>query len=647
MKLSVIIVSYNVRHFLEQAISSALKALQNISGEILVVDNHSVDDSVHMIQSKFPSVKLFARKENLGFSKANNLAIKEAKGEFILLLNPDTLVPEDCFSKCLDFFEAHPDAGALGVKMIDGSGYLLPESKRGFPGLWVSFCKMSGLGKLVPRSKFFNGYYMGHLSYETVQEIEVLSGAFMMIRKKVLDLVGHLDERYFMFGEDIDLSYRIHLAGYHNYYLPDPVIVHYKGESTSKSSVNYVFHFYRAMILFAEKYIKGGKGILFILLLKLIIYSKAGMTLVKNFLSKFQWLILDAFFILSASFLIKKAWSLFYHHTPFYYQSKSWWTVTLIQLAVWLFSFYFHGVYEKRFKTKDLILATIMGFMVNVLIYALLPEYLRSSRMILLLTFVWILMYSLLSRIIYHRLKTDRWIVGLDRMNHILIIGDVLDENNIKEIYIKSKKAFFIEKRIASTDIPTNISAWKEIIRVNNITEIVFCLPTISWKEILHIMSQIEFDIQFKIMNEQSMSILGSSSKNERGELFTNTLGFNLNRIVFIRQKRLFDLMFSFFLVAFFWIIMFLQKNKRQFFRNIYNVIMNQFTWVAYSSAEAKKLLLPQLKPGILLPITHEECFGSDEIRDHAYTNYAWNYSVWMDVTICLKDISTLDQSGA
>ena len=241
MKLSIVIVNYNVKFFLEQCLVSVFEASEGIDTEVWVVDNNSVDGSVSMVREKFPQVHLIANSDNPGFSKANNQALRQITGEYALLLNPDTLVEKDTFRKCIDFMESHPDCGGLGVKMINGEGRYLPESKRGFPSPEVSFYKISGLIHLFPKSKRIARYYLGHLSEDETNEIEILPGAYLMIRKTVLDKIGLLDETFFMYGEDIDFSYRILLAGYKNYYLPSARIIHYKGESTKKGSMNYVY----------------------------------------------------------------------------------------------------------------------------------------------------------------------------------------------------------------------------------------------------------------------------------------------------------------------------------------------------------------------------------------------------------------------
>ncbi|HRS19151.1 MAG TPA: glycosyltransferase family 2 protein, partial [Bacteroidales bacterium] len=302
MKLSIVIVNYNVKYILEQCLHSVFAAIQNIEAEVFVVDNNSVDGSCTMITEKFPWVHLIENKENVGFSKANNQAIRISKGEYILLLNPDTVVEEDTFTKTIAFMDEHPQGGGLGVAMIDGKGKFLPESKRGLPTLSVSFYKMFGFHKVFPHSKRFNYYYLGHLSNNEVHEIEILSGAFMLMRKSVLDKVGLLDEEYFMYGEDIDLSYRIIKAGYKNYYYPHTTIIHYKGESTKKASFKYVMVFYKAMEIFARKQLHMKKYSLYSLFIHIAIWARALIALVSRIIKKVLFPTIDTFVIYAGFF---------------------------------------------------------------------------------------------------------------------------------------------------------------------------------------------------------------------------------------------------------------------------------------------------------------------------------------------------------
>ncbi|MEY4703011.1 MAG: hypothetical protein RIR96_908 [Bacteroidota bacterium] len=257
MKISVVIVNHNVRCFIEQCLNSVIKASAGLDVEIFVVDNASTDDSRQVLPSKFPTVQFKWNSHNLGFSKANNSVLREAKGTHILFLNPDTLIPENALVKCLRFFKDNPDAGALGVHMIDGKGRFLKESKRGFPSPGNAFWKMTGLSSLFPNSGYFSGYYAGHLPEHKTASVEVLSGAFFMITEKMLTRIGGFDPDYFMYGEDIDLSYRVKKTGFKNYYFSEVSILHFKGESTTQDSPDIKNHFFGAMSLFIDKHIEG------------------------------------------------------------------------------------------------------------------------------------------------------------------------------------------------------------------------------------------------------------------------------------------------------------------------------------------------------------------------------------------------------
>lgn len=253
MILSVIIVNYRVRYFLELCLHSVQKALQGLDTEVFVVDNHSADGSLEYLRPQFPDITFIANTENTGFARANNQALQLARGKYILFLNPDTILPEDFANRCLTFLQATPDAGALGVRMVDGSGLFLKESRRGFPSPWVAFCKLSGLTALFPASRRFAAYYLGHLPPDRTNHAPVLSGACFWVARAILEKTGSFDEQFFMYAEDIDLSYRIEQAGYLNYYLAETTIVHFKGESTLKD-IRYIKQFYKAMSQFRKKH---------------------------------------------------------------------------------------------------------------------------------------------------------------------------------------------------------------------------------------------------------------------------------------------------------------------------------------------------------------------------------------------------------
>ena len=277
MKITVVIVSYNVRGYVAQCLLSLRRSLRGIEAEVYVVDNHSHDDTVDFVRESFPEVNVIASNHNHGFARANNIAIRQTQSDYVLLLNPDTIVGETTITQVLDFMDQHPNAGGLGVRMLSDFGTNANESRRGLPTPIVAFYKMSGLCARFPKSRRFGHYYMSYLPWDQAAQIEVISGAFCLLRREALNKVGLLDEDFFMYGEDIDLSYRLIKGGFENWYVP-ATILHYKGESTQKSSFRYVHVFYDAMLIFFRKHYAHASLFLTIPI-KTAIYAKAMMEL--------------------------------------------------------------------------------------------------------------------------------------------------------------------------------------------------------------------------------------------------------------------------------------------------------------------------------------------------------------------------------
>lgn len=286
MKLSIVIVNYNVKFYLEQCLRSLFLSAEGIETEVFVVDNNSTDGSVAYLRERFPNVRYIENKDNKGFSKANNQAIREATGEYVLLLNPDTFLTSRTLKDCLALLDNEPGAGATGVAMYDAVGRFALESRRGLPVPWTSLCKMTGLTRLFPRTRLFGRYYMQFLDPKEANPIEVISGAFMMIRREALKQVGLLDEDFFMYGEDIDLSYRLLKGGWQNWYVPTPIL-HYKGESTQKSSFKYVYNFYNAMLIFINKHYRN-RYHFFVYFIHLAVHMRAGIDLLVQALRRMK-----------------------------------------------------------------------------------------------------------------------------------------------------------------------------------------------------------------------------------------------------------------------------------------------------------------------------------------------------------------------
>ena len=285
MILSIIIVNYNVKYYVEQCLNSIFssKDLDISEVEIFVIDNFSRDNSVSYLKTQFPrkqytNLHIIANKRNVGFGRANNQAVKKAIGKYLLFLNPDTILTEDTLSNSIHLAESKKNLGAIGVKMLHTNGSFALESRRGIPSPWVSLCKMTGLTTLFPKSKCFGKYYMQYYSKEDINEIDVVSGAFMLIPLSSLKTCGSFDETFFMYGEDIDLSYRLKKAGFHNYYCPTPIL-HYKGESTKKNTYRYVHVFYEAMLIFFHKHYRH-YNLLFSIPIKIAIILRAILALI-------------------------------------------------------------------------------------------------------------------------------------------------------------------------------------------------------------------------------------------------------------------------------------------------------------------------------------------------------------------------------
>jgi len=645
MELSVIIVNYNVKYFLEQALHSVVSASAGLSVEIFVVDNNSVDDSVPMVREKFPQVKLIANSGNPGFSVANNQAIRQAKGKYVLLLNPDTVVEENTFKVCLDFMDQHSKAGGLGVKMIDGSGNFLPESKRGFPSPFVAFCKTFGLSTLFPKSKTFNRYHLGFLDHNKNHEVEVLAGAFMLLRRSVLDEIGLLDEAFFMYGEDIDLSYRIVKGGYKNYYLADTRIIHYKGESTKKGSLNYVKTFYNAMIIFARKHFQGERAWLYILMLKLAIYFRAGISLAGNFIKKSYLPLLDALIIGAGLIYLKNFWATYYFKAPDYYDNSFLYVNIPLYIIIWLTTAYFSGAYDRKNNIKQLVRGLLVGTFILAAVYGFLDLEYRSSRILIILGAIWAMLSTVSLRFIRHFITHRNFKLDNTETQNLVIVGAIEESERVQTLVHQSgaRKNFIGTVAPEEADDQPEIYLstliqLDEVVQIYKVNEIIFCSENISAQDIMEWMTRLGPKISYKIVPKESLSIIGSSSKNSAGELYTIDIQFNIADFRYRRSKRLMDILLAIGGLLLSLILVFLIKNPFGFLRNCVQVILNKKSWVGYHPQKENKILLPKIKPGIVTPVDELTVSGINEptVRRLNFF-YAKDYMISRDIDILLS----------
>jgi GT2 family glycosyltransferase len=640
VKLSVIIVNYNVKYFLEQCLKAVQKAMHGIDGEVWVVDNNSVDGSVAMLRQKFTWVNLIANTENTGFSKANNQAIKASHGEYVLLLNPDTVVEEDCFTKCLTFMDTHPKAGALGVRMVDGSGIFLPESKRGLPTPEVALYKMFGLNKLFPKSKKFGRYHLGFLPEHEINEVEVLAGAFMFMKREALEKVGLLDEAFFMYGEDIDLSYRIIKGGYKNYYFPETSIIHYKGESTKKGSANYVKIFYQAMVIFARKHYSGNKSRLLILLINTFIYLRAFTALVYRFISNWWLVMLDIILLFIGMFFLKSYWEehikfiksypkeLMTIHVPYY-------------IALWVGITYFGKGYAKPYSLKNIVRGVILATIAILAIYGLFPENLRFSRGLIILGSVGAVIEMTITRLIANYFGHGKFSLTNKSSHKLLIVGHHEEASRVFEMLKKSGQDINLLGFVSPLKNDTKgqylgqIDNLPEIASVFKAEEIVFCSKDISAKAILEWMVKLgSKKIHYKIAPEASSFIIGSHSKNSNGQFFTEEITLRLANRDVRKQKRWFDMVSSLMLIltSVFWILF--VKNRKSKWDHCIEVLNGKKTWVSYEMS-SEIGVLPEINKGVFTTTQIGNAAILDkEIIDNLNYRYARYYSIGTDLEI-------------
>ncbi len=648
MELSIVIVNYNVKYFLQQCLASVYAALEGINAEVWVVDNNSVDGSVAMVREQFPQVRLIANNDNPGFSVANNQALRQAAGDYLLLLNPDTLVERDTFSQCLDFMRSHADCGGLGVKMINGEGKFLKESKRGFPSPETSFYKISGLIHLFPRHRRIAAYYMGHLDDDEVNEIDILPGAFLMISRPALEKVGLLDETFFMYGEDIDFSWRIKLAGYKNYYLPTARIIHYKGESTKKGSMNYVYTFYNAMAIFAKKYFRGGGARFYNLLIHLAIWMRAAFSFGSRVLRHLWLPLLDFLLIYGGFIIIKNLWAVS-HFTINYYPEVYTWLVLPFYALVLMLGSWLLGGYTKPVQLGRIASGMLAGAVSLLVFYSLVDETQRYSRFVLLLGVLWALVAVIVVRLLLSAANVNGFALRPHRRNCLLVGGreetrrvtTLLGNVGITPHY-QGCVALHPEAVGNGDYFVGHIGQLADLIHYYKIDEVIFCGHDMSTQEIIsHMATLQDTGVTYKIAPSEGDYIIGSEVINSMEDLYAidlYTLAGNLQR----RNKRLVDIMIALLALVLSPLLLWLQHNKRSYFAHCCQVLVGCKSWVGYEGDEPD---LPQLRPGILTPLNLLPGRNKAQLALNAHrlnVRYAKNYRLATDLSIILRNLRNL-----
>ena len=586
MKLSVVLVNYKVPLFLHQALLSLRRALQGIEAEVWVVDNASGDNSIERVKHFFPEVRLIANPENVGFSRANNQAMRESSAEYILLLNPDTLLPEDSIHRSLEFMDRHPQAGGLGIRMLDGSGRFLPESKRDLPTPLVALWKLIGLSAVFPRSRRFGRYHLGYLSAQQNHPVHVLCGAFMLMRRSVLQEVGLLDERYFMYGEDIDLSHRIRLAGYENWYFSETPILHYKGESTQKQSMRYVRLFYQAMALFARQHFSPQGARLLGWLLYVGIGIRAMAALLRRWSRRALHPVLDAGLLYGVMVGLTHWWQTYIKadegvvYPPIFLQ----WILPSYVL-LWIGGLYLSGTYERPYRSGRLVGGLLAGSIAIAGLYAFLPVELRFSRGLILAGTLCNLLFAAGLHGALERFSGHTKLRRSHRnVPHLLIAGEkaavdrtrallqavgvphhylgyvaptaqpfnpseenILNPHNLPEKTLASLKNPSEEARAGESvdrDCLGSDTQLRAICDVLEADELILCGDTYTNKQMITWIEALGSMIpSIKILPDGADFIMGSSSVDHPGTIYSSHPEMRITRAEQQRKKRLFDLL--------------------------------------------------------------------------------------------------------
>ena len=652
MKVSVIIVSYNVRGFLENLLASLRRALAGVASEIIVIDNFSDDDTVEFIKKDFPEVMLIENRTNEGFGKANNEGVKVASGEYLLIINPDAVVQEDTVKEMIEFMTTHTDAGAASCKVLNADGTLQKSCRRGFPTPWVAFTKISGLSSLLPRTKIFGKYNLTYLNPEEVHEVDAIGGSFMFIPRRIFLEVKGFDEDYFMYGEDIDICYKIKKAGYKVYYTPQTTAIHFKGESTRRSNINQTYEFYRAMNVFVEK--RYGTGTFLSRLLNAaIIINRQTQTFLK-FLAKISPMLLDFCISLIAVFTgeffkTHRIFAIPDYGRPFVYFGPG--------IAFILFGVGF-GVYgENRFSIRLSFLSTVLTFLLFSSLTFFLKEFAFSRLIVLIACFImamvipgWRLVYQLRSS------------VGSSRHpvfgRRTLVIGtDERAVELIKKVRAKISMGFEIvgvvsetqqtENRLLGIKIVGALSDLPRVIHERKIDEVIFASGKISYSQMLQAISNVnKSGVSLKLVPDTIDVIVGKTYVDGLADVPLVDIDYNINRTRNRVSKRVFDLLFAFLGTVLLSPVAATKKGSnsiRRVFEKLPGVISGNLSVVGRSEYYRQGSKEVFGKEGItgVVQLNRGQALSDEEV-EKLYVYYAKNQSFWLDLEIIAKSFLQL-----
>ncbi len=655
MDLSIIIVNYNVKEFLQNLIHSIEKASSTITKEIIIIDNASDDGSVDFIKEKFPYVKLNANQNNLGFGKANNIGLKEVRGKYILLINPDTIVAEDTFEKMIRFFENNPDAGLAGCKILNPDGTLQLACRRSFPGPWTSFTKVTGLSTFFNKSKIFARYNLTYLDENQTYEVDAISGSFMMMRRKVYDKVGGFDEQFFMYGEDLDFCYRVQKAGFKVYYVHSTQIIHYKGESTKRSSLDETKVFYSAMHLFVKKHLSSS------LLVSLILRSAIAVRSVFAFLGVKKLIVLSLILDFIFFDLCLLGAEKIYHNLS-NWSGFPGFAIPIVYTVPALIQIFVSFVIGNYKKDKLSVSKTILSILISLPILTSLTFFFKDfafSRAIVLITYAFLFVvlssWRIVFKIIFKSGLTDDNL----KQKRTLIVG--MEESAI-QIGKKIKKKKTDRRSIigligfSNKNIGDKIDAFevigtdqniKRVIRENKINEIIFSSGELSYNKMMEIVGKCrEENVEFKIVGSNLDFIVGKTAVTMLDDMPVIELNNNISQPQLRFIKTLFD--YSIVIPSLFLLYPFIffksklaqaQSDFTKFVLGFPKVLIGKASLVGPRASETQKDNF--LGKSGLTGYWYIETEDLEELEKINFY-YAKNQNIWLDIEIIAKSLNKM-----
>ena len=664
MDVSIIVVNYNVRDFLENALVSLQKASEGVEVEFFVVDNASDDGSVELVKQKFPNVTVIENRVNLGFAKANNQALHLAKGKLILLINPDTIVQEDTLRVLIKFFDQNQDVGMAGCKILNPDGSLQLACRRSFPTPWVAFCKMVGLSALFPNTKLFGRYNLTYLNPDESYEVDALSGSFMMLRREVYETVGDLDEDFFMYGEDLDWFFRIQRSGWKIYYVHATQIIHYKGESAKRSDFDEIKSFYQAMRLFVQKHLSH--SIALRLLLQIGIALRAALAFLGKAGRPILFAIIDSLGITVALLLGEFIW----FGEGFRFPEYAYPIVFIVPVAIILSTLYFSGVYTYR---KNSLSMTALSVVIGYLILSSLTFFFKAyafSRMVEVisgaLTFLMLVGWRLILRYLGRSPQFGRrtllgrrtLIVGMGTSGVELLRklrARVVDGYDVVGFIDLNRQR--LGEKVSGVQILGSVDNIGKIIRENKVSEVIFSTDALPYRDILSVIGRSrERAVNYRLFPTSLEVIIGKTNIDQLGDIPLVDIEYNIDKPINRFSKRAFDLVVSVLLLIFVYLFVFLRKvlSRRELSKSnrkilqVPRVLVGEWTVVGRpeydpgpSQNGAMNLYLGKVGLTGLVQVNFHDDLTNEEIEKYNLF-YAKNQSLVLDFEILVKSFLLL-----